>query len=41
MHRTEGATVIVFVLLVTGAVVFPVGLAYLILGLCWEREERA
>lgn len=41
MHRTEGATVIVFILLVTGAVVFPAGIGYLILSLRWEREERA
>ena len=32
-------TALLFALLVLGAVVFPVGIAYLILDLCWTREE--
>lgn len=30
-----------FLLLIAGAVVFPVGVAYLILELAWAREESA
>ena len=32
-------TVLLFTFLVLGAVVFPAGIAYLILDLCWTREE--
>ena len=34
-------TPLLFTLLVVGAIVFPAGLAYLILDLCWAREEEA